>query len=149
MAVMQVAFYKGRSRLFNRLVAWWTRGPYSHCELIVEYEPSGAAVCWSSSMMDGGVRRKAIELKPEHWDVIQLEVSALDLIRAQDWFERRDGHAYDVLGLFGFIWRAAKDSASRWFCSEAVAAALGYSEAWRFSPNDLFAVLAPKGSNNV
>ena len=149
MAVMQVAFYKGRSRLFNRLVSWWTRGPYSHCELIVEYMPNGAAVCWSSSFLDGGVRRKVMKLNPEHWDVVQLEVDAVDLIRAQAWFEQRAGAGYDVLGLLGFVWRAAKDHALRWFCSEAVAAALGYAQAWRFSPNDLYPILALKGSNHV
>lgn len=39
----KVAFYKGRHRLFDRLVQWWTRGPYSHCELLLYGLPDGTA----------------------------------------------------------------------------------------------------------
>lgn len=142
MAIVQVAFYKGRTRLFNRAVAWWTRGPYSHCELVIQREPDGAAHCWSSSLMDGGVRSKVITLDPDHWDVVSLDVTPDKLVLALDWFEQREGSGYDVLGLLGFIWRAAADNSSRWFCSEALAAALGFIEPWRFSPNDLYAALS-------
>ena len=33
--MVKIAFYKGKSRLFNKVVSWWTRGPYSHTELVV------------------------------------------------------------------------------------------------------------------
>ena len=68
---MQVAFYKGTrsglSGLFNRLVRWWTRGPYSHCEVVFTDEPSkdGGVLCGSSSKLDGGVRLKFVVLDPE------------------------------------------------------------------------------------
>lgn len=70
---MQVAFYKGRKRLFNRLTSWWLRGAYSHCELLLGTDPLGRTICASSSFMDGGVRVKHMVLDPAHWDVINVE----------------------------------------------------------------------------
>lgn len=69
---MKAAFYKGRKRLFNRLTAWWLRGPYSHCELIVGTDLQGRSICASSSFMDGGVRIKAMHLDVEHWDLVEV-----------------------------------------------------------------------------
>ena len=47
---VQLALYKGRGTLFNALIRWWTRSPYSHCELVIN------GTCYSSSIRDGGVR---------------------------------------------------------------------------------------------
>lgn len=64
---MKIAFYKatrpGLQGIFNVLVRWWTRGPYSHTELVLE-ERHGLSLCGSSSFIDGGVRLKWIKLKP-------------------------------------------------------------------------------------
>lgn len=72
---MKVAFYKatrpGLEGVFNALVRWWTKGPYSHCELILE-ERDGLALCGSASWLDGGVRLKWIKLNPEHWDLLPV-----------------------------------------------------------------------------
>ena len=57
---MIIAFYRGRARLFNRLVCWWLRGPYSHCEALIDPLPDGRWLCASSSYMDGGVRLKVL-----------------------------------------------------------------------------------------
>ncbi len=141
MAVLELAFYKGRKRLFNRLVAWWTRGPYSHCELIAQSGFNGGSLCWSSSMMDGGVRQKLIVLDPEHWDLISIEVTDEQAQFAVNWFVSHNGQRYDTIGLLGFIWRAAVDNPSNWVCSEALSAALGFIEPWRFDPNTLYAAL--------
>ena len=127
--MVQVAFYKSKTRLFNRLIAWWTRGPYSHCELIV----GGCA--FSSSIMDGGVRAKRIDFNPAHWDIVDVPwVNAVDAVA---WFEANIGKDYDVLGLLGFIIRRVEGARNRFFCSEAVAESLGMGEGWRFDPNTL------------
>ena len=137
---LQVAFYKGRARRFNRLVSWYTRGPYSHCELVVQQLNAGA-LCWSSSFMDGGVRLKVIQLDPAHWDLVTLEVSEATAAAATQWFKEHEGQGYDVQGLLGFVWRRMADDQRRWFCNEAVGAALGIPEAWRFDPNSLWSAL--------
>ena len=135
----QVAFYKGRGRIFNRLVSWWLRGPYSHCELILAASPT-LATCASSSYVDGGVRVKTMRLEPEHWHIVDVESDALPEV----WLQLHRGDGYDILGLLGFVWRRACGEQRKWFCSEAVAAMLGMPEPWRFDPMTLWAALAAK-----
>ena len=137
--VMQAAFYKGRKRLFNRLTSWWLRGPYSHCELVLEIDATGRAVCASSSAMDGGVRIKHMHLNPDHWDLVPVSGDAHD---AWHWLAQHHGDGYDYLGLFGFIARVLGHDKARWICSEAVAEMLGMPESWRFDPCSLWAALS-------
>ena len=137
--MMRIAFYKGRARLFNRLASWWLRGPYSHCELVLEFDATGRAVCASSSAMDGGVRIKHMHLNPDHWDLVPVSGDAHD---AWHWLAQHHGDGYDYLGLVGFIARVLGHDKARWVCSEAVAAMLGLPDAWRFDPCSLWAALS-------
>jgi hypothetical protein len=136
---MQVAFYKGRKRLFNRITAWWLRGTYSHCELVLGTDAQGRAICASSSWMDGGVRIKHMELDPAHWDLVHVQGSADD---AWTWVRKHYGQGYDLLGLLGFVARVLGHSKARWTCCEAVAAMLGMPQPWRFDPCVLWAALS-------
>lgn len=133
--MVKIAFYKDKSALFNRAVSWWTNGPYSHVELIID------GVSYSSSFRDGGVRKKVIEYKPDHWDMFQLDCSTETEQSAVAWFEKHMGQKYDVIGLIGFVIGTVSGNKRKFFCSEAVAAALGYDETWRFDPNDLAAIV--------
>ncbi|SFB73980.1 hypothetical protein SAMN05216344_102157 [Polaromonas sp. OV174] len=140
---MKAAFYKGRKRPFNRLTAWWLRGPYSHCELILGTDAAGLSICASSSMMDGGVRIKHMKLDPENWDVIEVGGDADALCNsAWAWISEHDGQGYDYLGLLGFVARVLGHDKQRWVCSEAVAAMLGMQDSWRFDPCSLYAALS-------
>ena len=143
---MQIAFYRGRSRIFNRLVAWWTRGRYSHCELIFAHLNAGA-LCWSASYLDGGVRLKVIKLNPAHWDLITVPATSAQALGAEQWFKAHEGQPYDVKGVVGQVWRAAGDDQAAWFCSEAIGAALGLQEPWRFDPNSFYSAIQflPRG----
>ena len=136
---MHIAFYKGRNRLFNRLTAWWLRGSYSHCELVLGQSISGLTICASSSMMDGGVRIKHMLLDPAHWDIVPVPG---DPAQAWGWLQEHAGQGYDYLGLIGFIARALGHDKERWVCSEAVADMLGMPESWRFDPCSLWAALS-------
>ena len=181
---MKVALYKGKrggfAGAFDAAVRWWTRGAYSHVELVFS---DGMAA--SSSTRDGGVRFKRIDFKPDQWDFVELKVDEeqlrasilarleqeADLRRriadklarafiahslnqvfdeeyARAFFEECKGLGYDYFGLFGFIWRPGSGVSRRWFCSEAVAAALGYRDPWRFCPNTLAAVIALRLGKN-
>lgn len=135
---MQIAFYKGTSAayfgLYNRLVRWWTRGPYSHVEIVFSDGLSA-----SSSFQDGGVRFKRIDYDARKWDMVALPQAEEQAVR--QWFAAHVGEEYDVLGNAGFVIDALNDGKRRWFCSEAVAAALGIPEPWRFHPNSLASVL--------
>ena len=127
---MKIAFYKGTrpgvAALFSILVRWWLRGKYSHCELIFSDGISG-----SSSWLDGGVRLKRIDYDPEHWDIIEIQG---DEKYAREWFRSHLGDKFDLLGLLGFVVRRGTEDKSKWFCSESVAAAIGFEQSWRIDP---------------
>ena len=130
---MRAAFYKGTRSgwqgLYSRAVRW-VDGPglYSHCELIFSDGLSASA-----SYIDKGVRFKRIDYDPAHWDIIDLP--GFDEAAARTWFDVRVGHGYDLLGNLRFIFGWVRDDDGRWFCSEALMAALGFAEPWRFGPN--------------
>lgn len=132
---MRVAFYKGKKRVFNRLVSWWTRGPYSHTELVFS---DGLSV--SSSFMDGGVRYKRIQFNDINWDFVELG-NRFDESQIRLRVDGFLGVKYDWLGLIGFVVRRIADDRGKMFCSEFVMTLLGYPEAWRFDPNTAFNVL--------
>lgn len=144
---MKVAFYKstrpGLAGVFNRLVRWWTRGPYSHVELIINplVQHRGLYTCYSSSAMDGGVRTKLIDLCPARWDIVELNPALYDAEAARIWYLLHMGAKFDFRGIFGGVIRSVADDREKYFCSESVAAALGFDEPWRFDPNTLYAVL--------
>ena len=136
---MKVAFYKGTHAglpgVYNRLIRWWTRSPYSHAELVFD---NGQAA--SASSMDGGVRFKAIEFDPALWDFVSVPAGLA--LAARDWFTQHQGEAYDLLGNLHFVIGAVGDDKRKWFCSEAVAAALGMPNPERFDPGTLHAALS-------
>jgi hypothetical protein len=128
---MKIALYKGKrggfAGAFDASVRWWTRGPYSHVELVFSDGMSASA-----SSRDGGVRFKDIEYHPDRWDIIEIEA---DEEYARAFFEEREGLGYDYFGLFGFVWRPHSGSALLWFCSEIVMGALKFDDPWQFNPN--------------
>jgi hypothetical protein len=118
---MRIAFYTatrpGLAGFYNRLVRLVDGSPYSHAELVLS-----DGTCWSASYMDGGVRRKRISFDPAKWEL--LEVPGADEDQARAWFEAHDGAGYDLGGNLKFVWGWWPHSKSRWFCTEAIAAAL-------------------------
>ena len=135
---MKAAFYKGTrpgwQGIYSRGVRFIDRGPYSHCELVFSDGLSASA-----SYIDGGVRFKQIAYDPAHWDFMALPDELEDY--ARDWFERNMGAPYDLMGNVRFVLPFLPDSQRGWFCSEAMGAALGWAEPWRFGPNGLSALL--------
>jgi hypothetical protein len=134
---VKLALYTGGggtwyARLFDWLVRLVTRSPYSHCEIVID------GVCWSSSIRDGGVRAKRIDLDSGHWHVIPLHT---DPARALAWFKSHMGQGYDWLGVLRFIVPFIPQRAGRWFCSEACAAALGLPCPSHYSPGGLAALI--------
>lgn len=132
MRSVRLALYKPHrlSDIGGRLVCWWTRSPYSHCELVVGDE------CYSSSIRDGGVRRKSIDLSGPHWTVIDLpHVNPLAV--TQLYASTKDaGYGWGDL-LTQQILRTPLEDRARWFCSEWVAAALGLPRPETWTPGML------------
>ena len=135
---MKVALYRatrpGVEGLYSRITRWLDRGPYSHVELVFS-----DGISASSSYIDGGVRFKAITYNSDHWDFI--EVPSYRENAARHWFREHCGQPYDLWGNVRFAIGFARDSKGAWFCSEAVMAALGFSEAYRYGPNGMAVLL--------
>lgn len=131
---MHLALYKatrpGLAGIYNRLVRWIDGGPYSHAELVLS---DGTAR--SASYMDGGVRSKRITFDPAKWDMVQLQ--GFDESKARAWFVAHDGARYDVAGNLRFVLRFWPHSRSRWFCTEAIVAALGLPKPEDYGPRKL------------
>jgi len=126
---IQLALYKGRGTLFNALIRWWTKSPYSHCELVIN------GTCYSSSIRDGGVRGKVMALPAHSWDVIDLPWA--DEYAAQQWF---DAHAHDKYGFADLLLcqlLGMRRDGRGVFCSEACAAALGLPDPTKYGPGEL------------
>lgn len=156
---LYLALYKGKKRgwkprdVLARLCDWATRkmtkGAYSHCEIAVKkskvtdhYHHEEWYECYSSSIRDGGVRSKVIDVSDSSkWDLIPLNTMTERQITT--FFEQTKGKKYDLCGALGVVlrWRQRK---SRYFCSEWCGELLGLKESWRFSPNDLAAIVGSK-----
>lgn len=134
---MKIAFYKAKTKLFNKLVSWWTDGPYSHCEVIFS-----DGMCASSSFLDGGVRFKSINIDYLHWDIIELP--NIDENAVRNWYTNNLGKKYDVLGLLSVL-SPVKDDKNKYFCNESIGAAMGIRDPWRFSPNSFSVLLECMG----
>lgn len=135
----RAAFYKGTRPglpgIYNRTVRWGRQSPHSHAELIFS---DGVAA--SASYMDGGVRFKEIDFNPDHWDFVELPAHLEPA--ARQWFIEHEGEEYDLMGNAFFILSIFTQSDGKLFCSEAIAAALGFDEPWRFDPAILFVTVS-------
>lgn len=139
-----LALYKGRKKgknltsLLARFSDWLTRkltkGEYSHCEIVLAND--GRTFCYSSSIRDGGVRCKEIDVYDrEKWDLIGLKNVKEEQIKR--YFESTKDLSYDWWGALGIV-LGLKQKRSKFFCSEWCFNAIkGGDQGWRFSPNDL------------
>lgn len=138
---MKVAFKKKSTNIYDRLIKWWLRGKYAHCELILSENGNDNYLC-ASSVAGKGVRVEVLNLTADGWDFLDVPVNEAD---AEAWFHAHDGQGYDYYGIFSFILPPlAIQKKTKWFCSEAVMAAFGYDEPHLFDPDRMYAVLATK-----
>lgn len=120
--VITLALYKGKGQLFNAAIRTWTGSEFSHCEIVM---PDGRWL--SASAMDGGVRAKRIDFKPEHWHLIPVPWA--NAKRIEQVFDKHEGSGYDWAGIFlSQLLARGIHSESRMFCSEFCAEALGFTD---------------------
>lgn len=136
---LQLAFYKGppaadwTHALSHYAIRLWTWSCWSHAELVID------GLCYSSSVRDGGVRAKTIDLTSGRWDVVGVELDDDQVEAALSWFLVNDGERYDWAGVWRFVIPLLPQAPRRWFCFEAVGAALGFAGAHKLTANDLHA----------
>lgn len=141
MKVLEVCFYKASAGTwFDKLIAWVSKGKYSHVELVFDNNQSfSSSVRWPS-----GVRFKSIDYDEAKWDIFTLVVSDESYDKALAFANSQTGKGYDILGVLFIIDRGIRENKNKWFCSEVVLSALqaaGYLDhinAHRTTPQDLF-----------
>lgn len=134
---VQLALYKGKGQIGNAAIRLWTGSEYSHCELVYN------GWCYSSSVMDKGVRRKRvgkgkdeISLRRDHWDLLDLPWADGEAIVR--YFKETDSDTYGWPALITsqvFNRNAPSDHAQ--FCSQWDANALGLPIAAVYNPGTL------------
>lgn len=157
----------GLQGLANRIIRLRLRGRYSHTELVfqpgdgvdhlmpdgtTEPDSSGALWCVSSVAAErlpghsprragrmGGVRFKRIRLDPAHWHTVKVDRSP---VLAAAHALTLQGDLYDWQLIAKFIAWFLPQKASRFTCSELVAACLAHPEPHRFDPCVLHAAHA-------
>lgn len=144
---MLVALYIGNHSGDTLLVQlWWfltrlvQRGEFArvtHVEAILDTLPDGTVVIASSSLRDGGVRIKAAHLDPAHWLIVDFP--AWDADAAREWFAQHVGEPYDWRGALATV-LPGKNASRRWFCNEAVGAAVGLRSPAAFGPAQFAAI---------
>ena len=131
------------ARFTDGLTRILTRGRYSHCEIAIRLAGQSSEPqyeCYSASLRDGGVRLKTMPLPGNKWDLIDLSTDPLLAARLFTVWQLTRTKPYDLTGAFGVVFKF-RENPQRWFCSEWCAEVLGLPDSWRFSPNDLAAIL--------
>ena len=104
----------------GRLICAWTRSPYSHVEIVID------GSCFSSSLRDGGVRAKPIDLDKPWWRVLTIDWRG----REDAWrvFQRHIGQPYGWGDLIAQHVLRLPVSDPGLLCSELCALMLGLPE---------------------
>lgn len=134
---MKIAFYKARYGTWaDKTIAVTTLSKYSHCEIVFS-----DGMCASSSIRDGGIRFKRINLS-DHWDVYDLE-SYYDEDAVKYWFSLHQDNTYDYVGAIASAFGINLSSENKKYCSFACAAVLNLETT--VTPGGLLADLKYRG----
>ncbi len=148
---LEIAFYKGNDWL-DKLIKLWTRGPYSHVELIMND-------MWITSHPSVGIRSRKAPTDLENWDIITIEYDSCDML--QDTFVKyyndQIGCKYDWKGIFfSQFFKIGYNQDDKWFCSEFVTKLLQVLSIYevldlqpnKIDPSELYRVLEGRFNAN-
>lgn len=139
--MVKIALYIGDGQIGNWGIRKWTGRKESHCELIVN------SLSYSSSLMDGGVRRKYILYSPSNWYIINIPWAIEENILSH--YEKTKGNKYGLLSLVSSqIFNRNTDDSEADFCSEWCARALGLPSPNSYSPGTLADMVHFLNKNN-
>ena len=125
-------------RLYRTAIAKWTKGPYSHVELVYIDEDKRIKE-FTADPKEGKVRIKDFEedLNTYCWDFVVFDITEDEWFKFQQYMEAVIDDKYDWLGIFGFI-LPIKDRETNWFCSEVNSnflKILGVKDLWKKEPS--------------
>lgn len=133
----QLALYKGPPgplwrKVGHYAIRLWTWSKWSHAELVID------GWCYSASVMDGGVRRKQIDLDSGHWDIVPIELSESKIADALAWFLLHEGDKYDFRNIIRWVIPFVPQHPMQYVCYEAIGEALGFAGSYRIDADDLY-----------
>lgn len=107
-----VVFYKDNYKWWSRLIKWFTKGKYSHCEFYIDG-------CLTGISNDQRVRKLKQPLNCDKWDIYKLKVDIRHAING--FYESTKGCKYDWQGvLWSCIFNRKKHDYEKYTCSEWV-----------------------------
>lgn len=121
------AFYIGKKGLYNKLLSLFMQ--IKHVELVVNN------LCYSSSSMDGGVRRKSINIRNGNWKVIPIICdNESEIIK---FYQQTNKRKYDhVAAVLNHLFRFSIDVfKKRYTCSEWCIRAYNKASDTSLNPN--------------
>lgn len=115
--MIEIAFYKSDKTLLDKGIRFFSKSPYSHCEIIVDRKHAV-----SSSGRDGGVRIKKYEDMNfddiNKWDIYKLKINNIKNEDLFGYIELTKGK-YDFLSVILYhMFRIPINIKNRYICSE-------------------------------
>jgi len=146
---MKVAFQKREDTILAGLIRWWTKSPYSHCEILFD-----DGLMFSAHPRNHGTRYiESGILNANEWDILMVPTTTVDDIIIRAFCNSQLGCRYDWWGIFfSQIIRLQREHPERWFCSEVCTSALQHiqrimgARPCTFSPGKLFKRLKEAGA---
>lgn len=145
--MVKIIFFKAdkatKNKLSHKLIAWKTRGPYSHCEIYF----TRSKQTFASDALANKCHFKIRNLNFEQWDIVELDIDDYATYLACKEF---DGAYYDWMGiLFNFLIPINIQHRGKFFCSELIIRVLQklyYQKvmglrAHKIDPNKLYRIL--------
>ena len=151
MQKVYLSLYKGPTDDFLHTVSHWVTcavlsirdfsfTKYSHTEIFID------GIAYSSSVRDGGVRSKIINLHSGKWDWIDItdDLGKEGADYALDVFNIKKGRKYDWFGALGFGIPFLKQDKTKEYCFEINAEMLGLQKPHKYTPNRLIKIFGKK-----
>lgn len=146
---MEIAFRKGDTSFASKMIRWWTKKPYSHCELVFSN-----GLTFSAYIEDFKTSFKNKEHLPEEWDFLTIPITLEEEQKIYKFCLEEVNCYYDIIGLlFTQILPLSFENPYWWFCSEVCVSALQQIEwilntvSYETDPGELYNILKEKLSN--
>lgn len=129
---MKIAFYKNGTSTWAKIISWWTKTIYTHCELVFEDKTAFSAN--TNSIKNFGTRFIKFDYDtydPKYWEVIDLPINTYEEQKIKDWCKTEDNCFYDLVGIFlTQIIPLSFENPWWWFCSEVCLASFQKNLGW-------------------
>jgi len=139
---VRLAFYKGPSSIFGKLIRLWTCGPYSHVEIMIDDTSFSAIEGVGTRYLLYPVRNQA------DWVYVDIPMDNVAQSHVWNWCMTELGCDYDWKGFWlAQVLGLRRQNPEKWFCSEFCSAALQIIgklkgvKPYSVSPNKLYRLL--------